>query len=106
MTDRPGENRPAPFFGLGADLKALAGAIGWLAGAMSGVVALMYAVGFLCAKSHLYMLGIETHSGVPAGAYVEIGAKFFYITLCGRLWSGWRGGLEARSGGGLASPLA
>jgi|GEM_PF-2916924 len=81
MTDRPGENRPAPFFGLGADLKALAGAIGWLAGAMSGVVALMYAVGFLCAKSHLYMLGIETHSGVPAGAYVEIGAKFFYITL-------------------------
>ena len=56
MTDRPGENRPAPFFGLGADLKALAGAIGWLAGAMSGVVALMYAVGFLCAKSHLYIL--------------------------------------------------
>jgi hypothetical protein len=52
------------------------------------------------------MLGIETHSGVPAGAYVEIGAKFFYITLCGRLWSGRRGGLEARSGGGLASPLA
>jgi hypothetical protein len=81
MTDRPGENRPAPFFGLGADLKALAGAIGWLAGTMSGVVALMYAVGFLCAKSHLYMLGIETHSGVPAGAYVEIGAKFFYIFL-------------------------
>ncbi len=81
MTDRDGENRPAPFFGIGADLKAAAGAIGWLAGAMSGVVALMYAVGFLCAKSHLHMLGIETYSGVPAGAYVEIGAKFFYITL-------------------------
>ena len=44
-------------------------------------MALMYAVGFLCAKSHLNMLGIELYSGLAAGAYVEIGAKFFYITV-------------------------
>lgn len=81
MTDSPGENRPAHLSGLSADIKAAAGAIGWLAGAMSGVVALLYAVGFLSAKSHLNMLGIETYSGVDAGAYVEIGAKFFYITV-------------------------
>jgi hypothetical protein len=48
---------------------------------MSGVVALMYAVGFLCSKSHFNMLGIRLYSGVAAGDYVEIGAKFFYITL-------------------------
>jgi hypothetical protein len=81
MTDSHGENRPAPLSGLSADLKAAAGAIGWLAGSMSGVVALMYAVGFLSAKSHLSMLGIELYSGLAAGAYVEIGAKFFYITV-------------------------
>ncbi|MBI9091664.1 MAG: hypothetical protein JEZ12_20840 [Desulfobacterium sp.] len=67
--------------GLGSDLKAAAGAIAWLASAMSGVVALMYAVGFLCAKSHLNMLGIQLYSGLAAGAYVEMGAKFFYITV-------------------------
>ena len=81
MTDFPSEKRPAHLSGLSADLKAAAGAIGWLAGSMSGVVALMYAVGFLCSKSHLNMLGIELYSGVAAGAYVEIGAKFFYITV-------------------------
>ncbi|MBA3015410.1 MAG: hypothetical protein KKD63_09550 [Proteobacteria bacterium] len=74
-------NRPGYLHSLSTDLKSTAGAIGWLAGSMSGVVALMYAVGFLCAKSHLNMLGVELYSGVAVGDYVEIGAKFFYITL-------------------------
>ncbi len=78
MADAPGDLRPPR---LSADLKAATGAIGWLAGSLSGVMALMYAVGFLCAKSHLNMLGIELYSGLAAGAYVEIGAKFFYITV-------------------------
>ncbi len=81
MPETPDPPRTSSLAGLSADLKQVAGAVGWLAGVMSGVVALMYAVGFLCAKSHLNMLGIELYSGLAAGAYVEIGAKFFYITL-------------------------
>lgn len=81
MATPPDANRRSALTGLSADLKAAAGAVGWLAGSMSGVVALFYAVGFLCAKAHLNMLGIELFSGIAAGDYVETGAKFFYITL-------------------------
>jgi hypothetical protein len=62
------------------DLKAAASFVGWLAGSISGIVAIMYGVGFLGFHAHMDMLGLDFNSNIPNTVYLQNGAKFFYLS--------------------------
>jgi hypothetical protein len=74
------EKSAGPLLSKSGDLKAVASFIGWLAGSLSGIVAIMYGAGFLSVHAHLDMLGLNFVSTVPNTVYLQNGAKFFYLS--------------------------
>jgi len=61
-------------------IKEVAKLIGWLAGALTGITAIMYAFGYLIAQTQLHLLGIDAL--LPSGReyYLREGANFFIVT--------------------------
>ena len=61
-------------------IKEAAKLIGWLTGALAGIVAILYACGYLIIQTQLHLLGIDAL--LPSGReyYLQEGANFFIVT--------------------------
>jgi hypothetical protein len=61
-------------------IKEAAKLIGWLTGALAGIVAILYACGYLIIQTQLHLLGIDVL--LPSGKeyYLQEGASFFIVT--------------------------
>lgn len=61
-------------------LKEAAKLIGWLTGALAGIVAIFYACGYLIVQTQLHLLGVDAL--LPSGReyYLQEGANFFIVT--------------------------
>jgi len=61
-------------------IKEAAKAVGWLTGALAGIVAILYACGYLIIQTQLHLLGIDVL--LPSGReyYLQEGANFFIVT--------------------------
>lgn len=61
-------------------IKEAAKLIGWVTGALAGIVAILYACGYLIIQTQLHLLGIDAL--LPSGReyYLQEGAAFFIVT--------------------------
>jgi hypothetical protein len=61
-------------------IKEAAKLIGWLTGSLAGIVAILYACGYLVIQTQLHLLGIDAL--LPSGReyYLQEGANFFIVT--------------------------
>jgi hypothetical protein len=61
-------------------IKEAAKFVGWLTGALAGIVAILYACGYLIIQTQLHLLGIDAL--LPSGKeyYLQEGANFFIVT--------------------------
>ncbi len=61
-------------------IKEAAKLIGWLTGSLAGIVAILYACGYLIIQTQLHLLGIDAL--LPSGReyYLQEGANFFIVT--------------------------
>jgi hypothetical protein len=58
-------------------IKEVAKYIGWLAGSMAGIAAILYAIGYITTRTHLYLLGIDSFIQYAHEYYLMEGGNFF-----------------------------
>lgn len=63
-------------------LKEAAKCIGWLAGSIAGISAILGAFGFIIHRSQMHLLGLDAFMEFDTEFYVQEGAKFIVV-----LWS-------------------